>query len=111
MLNELKIKEYCGEHGFGYKYFHDIVVITTGTDTWKLELIDVFDRETKGRKEIIRVNHLNKAANKSKKMHFHKQRYAYDIDYVFNNIIATHKNGHATVENVFRMKNILSNNI
>lgn len=111
MLDEIKIKKYCNMYGFNYKYFPEVVVVTTGTDTWKLELVDVFNREIKEYNQIIRVNHLNKAANKSKKIHFHKQRYAYDIDYVFNSIISTHKHDNSMIQRVNTINRLVAENI
>ena len=33
MLDELKLKQYCCKHGYNYKYFNDIAIVTTGQDT------------------------------------------------------------------------------
>ena len=111
MLDEIKIKKYCNIYGYDYKHFPEVVVVTTGIDTWKLELVDVFNREIKEYNQIIRVNHLNKAANKSKKIHFHKQRYAYDVDYVFNNIISTHDHNSSTIKRVDTINRLVAENI
>ena len=108
MKNELKLKQYCNGNQFDLKYFQDVAIITTGTDVWKLEFIETYDNVIKGYKDAIRVRHQNKMGNKSKKNHFHTQRYAQDIDYVFNNIIIPHEQGNRVYQKAFRIKEILT---
>lgn len=94
VLDEQKIKMYCEKYGYSCNCFGDNVVITTPIDEWRLEAIEVYNRYSKEYTQKIKVQHINKAGNKSRKFQFHLQRrrLADDIDYVFNNIIATHKN-------------------
>lgn len=111
MLNELKIKQHCDKKGYNYRYFNDIAIVTTGQDTWKLESVEVYERPTKEYKQIIKVKHQNKAGNKTKKVHFHTQRYAHDLDFIFNNIIVPHEQGNRVYQKAFRIKDLLIQNI
>lgn len=111
MLNELKIKYYCDRNGFTYRYFYQTAVITTELDTWKLELIDVYDNVNKNYKEIIKVKHQNTLGNKKRKAHFHTQRFAYDLDFIFNNIILPHEDTRRVYQKAFRIKDLLTQNI
>lgn len=109
VLDELKIKKYCNQYGYNYKHFGDNAIITTGLDTWELKGVKVFKKETNKYDYIIKVKHQNKISNKSKKMHFHKQRYATDIDYIFNNIIIPHERKKNVYQKVFKIKKLLQN--
>lgn len=101
-LNEQKIKNYCKRYGYGYRHFHNIAIITTGVDEWQLEAI-----QTVGNEELIDkilVKHINKVGNRTGKMQFHTQRYAYDLDYVFENIITPHEKYERVYQKVFEIK-------
>jgi len=98
MLNELKIKRYCDVNKYSYRYFNDTVVVITGLDAW--ELTDMGNR--------ILVRHINKYGNKKGKMQFHPQRIAYDVDWIFKNIITSHKNNNGICQRVLRMKKIIA---
>lgn len=111
MENELKIKYYCIKNGYDYRYFSDVAVIVTKIDSWKLEFVDVYNKDSKQYDELIRVKHMNKAGNKKGKAHFHSQRVAYDIDYVFNSIIAPHEEGDRVYQKAFRIKELLAKSI
>lgn len=111
MLNELKIKQHCDKYGFNYRIFHNAAVITTGLDIWSVELLEVYDKEIRGYKEIIKVKHQNTLGNKKRKAHFHTQRIAYDLDFVFNNIIIPHEEGNRVYQKAFRIKDLLLQNI
>lgn len=111
MLNELKIKRYCDNNNYNYKYFNEVAIITTGTDTWQLESIDTYSSETEGYKQLIQVKHQNKAGNKTNKVHFHTQRHAYDIDFIFNNIIIPHEQGNRVYQKAFRIKELLTHSM
>lgn len=109
MLNELKIKKYCEKNGYNYRYFEDMAIIMTSIDTWNLQSIQIYSSD--GCKDMIKVKHMNKAGNKSKKAHFYTQRTAYDMDYVFNNIIIPHEKGNRVYQKAFRIKEILSHSL
>lgn len=111
MINEIKIKKYCDRNGFSYRCFHDAVLITTYLDQWKLEFIDVYDGEIKEYREIIKVKHHNTMGNKTRKNHFHTQRLAYDIDFVFQNIIIPHEQGNRVYQKAFKIKELLAEHI
>ena len=59
----------------------------------------------------IRVEHMNLSGNRSGKMQFHSQRYAYDLDYIFDNIIIPHERGKRVYQKAFRIKKLLAENI
>lgn len=105
-LNELKIKEHCNYNGYSYRYFGENAIITTNVDVWKLSTV----RAREGKKIInkILVEHMNKVGNKSGKMRFHTQRYAYDMDYIFKNIIIPHQTYSRVYDKAFRIKKIFA---
>lgn len=111
MINELKIKKYCDKNGFSYRCFSHTAIITTGLDLWKLEFEETYDNMNKTYKDIIKVKHQNKCGNKTKKNHFHTQRIAYDIDFVFNNIIVPHEQGNRVYQKAFRIKELLAHSM
>lgn len=102
MLNEMEIKKHCDINGFDYRYFYTTSVITTGTDTWRLTQKEVRAGD------LILVEHANKAGNKSGKMQFHTQRVAYDIDWIFNNIIVPHETYSNVYDKAFKVKQLLA---
>jgi len=89
-LDEMEIKKLCKKYNYKYRCFHNTAIIETGIDMWKITLTGVKNKK-------IMVEHMNKNGNKKGKIQFHKQRIAYDLDWVFKNII----NPHQTFENVF----------
>lgn len=103
-LNEQKIKKYCKKYGYGFRYFHDIAIITTGVDEWRLEAIQTV--ENKELIDKILVKHINKVGNRTGKMQFHSQRYAYDLDYVFENVISSHEQYERVYQKVFEIKEL-----
>ena len=103
-LNEQKIKKYCKKYGYRFRYFHNIAIITTGVDEWLLEAIQTV--EDKELIDKILVKHINKVGNRTGKMQFHAQRYAYDLDYVFENIITPHEKYERVYQKVFEMKKL-----
>ena len=106
ILNEQKIKKYCKKYGYGFRYFHNIAIITTGVDEWGLEAIQtVEDGELIDK---ILVKHINKVGNRTGKMQFHAQRYAYDLDYVFQNIVAPHETYDRVYSKAFKIRDILA---
>lgn len=107
ILNEATIKRYCKGYGYSYRCFGDIALITTGVDEWRLKAVKVVERgEVVDR---ILVEHINKAGNRKGKMKFHTQRYAYDLDYIFQNIISSHKSSHNSITNeTFRIKELFA---
>lgn len=105
ILNEQKIKKYCKKYGYGFRYFHNIAIITTGVDEWKLGAITT--TENKKVTDKILVEHINKVGNRTGKMQFHSQRYAYDLDYVFTNIITPHETYDRVYSKAFRIKELL----
>lgn len=111
MLNELKIKRYCNINNYNYKFFNEVAIITTGTDAWKLESIDIYDNKTKNCKQIIKVKHQNTAGNKTRKSHFHTQRYADNLDFVFKNIIIPHEQGSRVYQKAFKIKELLAHSM
>lgn len=111
MLNELKIKRYCDDNNYNYKYFNEVAIITTGTDIWKLESIDAHSSETESYKQLIKVKHQNKAGNKTRKSHFHTQRYADNLDFVFKNIIIPHEQGSRVYQKAFKIKELLAHSM
>ena len=102
ILNEQKIKKYCKKYGYGFRYFHSIAIITTGVDEWRLEAVQTVENGELIDK--ILVKHINKVGNRSGKMQFHTQRYAYDLDYVFTNIITPHETYNKVYSKAFRIK-------
>lgn len=105
-LNEKTIRKYCSKYDYTYRLFHNVAMISTNVDEWKLESIQTIENG-----EIIdkiRVEHINKAGNRTGKMQFHSQRYAYDLDYVFTNIIAPHETYNRVYSKAFRIKELLA---
>ena len=102
VLDEIKIKQYCSEYNFHYRYFGNNALIMTGVDEWRIRAID---------KDKILVEHYNKLGNKSGKMQFHSQRYAKDLDYIFKNIIKPHSSYNSVFQEAFRIKYLLENHI
>ena len=98
-MDELTIKRYCDMQGYNYRYFGNDVIIITDLDEWEL----------KYKNDKILVKHYNKANNRAGKMQFHKQRYAYDLDYIFNSIIIPHGNYNKKFQKVFEIKKVLQN--
>lgn len=111
ILDEQKIRRYCMENGYNYKYFGDNTIITTGLDVWRLKIVEVFKKELKAYIPIIKVEHQNVVGNKTKKIHFHTQRYAQDVDYVFTNIIIPHEQKGRAYQKAFVIKDLLSQQI
>lgn len=106
MLNEMKIKEYCDMHGFSYRYFYDTAIIMTNVDMWRLTYYEaIIENEVVHR---IMVEHANKAGNKSGKIQFHTQRIAYDIDWIFQNIIVPHETYSNVYNKAFKLKELLA---
>ena len=106
ILNEQKIKKYCKKYGYTYRLFYDVAIISTNVDEWKLKSVQTVEKG-----EIIdkiRVEHINRAGNRTRKMQFHSQRYAYDLDYVFTNIIAPHETYDKVYSKAFRIKDLLT---
>lgn len=101
MLNEMEIKKYCEMYGLNYKYFYDTAIIT-GVDMWKLTEVTVKTGN------IILVEHENKAGNRTKKMQFHSQRIAYDIEWIFENIIIPHQSYNRVYQKAFTVKKLLA---
>lgn len=104
-LNELIIKKYCKIYGYSYRYFGDNVIITTNLDEWRLRLIETIEDNQLINK--ILVEHYNRAGNKTGKMQFHSQKYAYDIEYIFKNIISPHERYKSVYDKAFRIDDIL----
>ena len=105
-LNELKIREYCKLLNYNYKIYqgNSIAIIETGSDSWKLTAKQRFN---KGKQiDSIEIKHYNRGGNKSGKMQFHFQCYAKDLDYVFTNIISTHKAQSCMVDNLITLKGV-----
>lgn len=100
ILNEQKIKNYCDMYGFSYRIFYNNVIIMTGVDEWRLIAAD--------NSKII-VEHYNRAGNKTGKMQFHSQRYAPNLDYVFENIIKPHETYNNVYQEAFKIKYLLEN--
>lgn len=109
ILDEQKIKMYCKKYGYSYNYFGYNTIIETGMDVWKLEDVEVFNKENKEYNSIIKVKHYNKKGNSKGKMQFHPQRYARDIDYIFNNIIIPHELKRGAYQKAFKIKKLLQN--
>lgn len=102
MLNEMEIKKYCDINKFSYRYFYNTAIITTGVDTWRLTQKEIRTGE------IIVVEHANKMGNKSGKMQFHTQRIAYDVAWIFNNIIVPHETYSNAYNKTFKLKKLLT---
>ena len=81
-------------------------LLVTGVDVWLLE--DIQTVEDKELIDKILVKHINKVGNRTGKMQFHAQRYAYDLDYVFTNIIAPHETYNKVYSKAFRIKELLA---
>jgi len=103
-LNRVEIERYCAELGYKSNIFDDIAMISTGVDTW--EIIAERKESTRNSNKFL-VKHLNLCGNKSQKHHFHKQKYAKDLDYIFNNIIKTHECMDKGYSKMFRIDNLL----
>ncbi|MGJ0846563.1 hypothetical protein ACR77J_07735 [Tissierella praeacuta] len=106
MLNELEIREFCKRYGFGYRYFTDNVIIMTGVDSWRL-----VETTTQRRNQTIYkiiVEHANKFGNKSGKIQFHTQRVAFDVEWIFDNIIVPHQTYSKVYEKAFNIKELLA---
>lgn len=108
-INELELKEKCKLYECSYRHFGCSAVIFTNMDTWRLEMVNVFENGKVIDK--IRVEHMNLSGNRSGKMQFHSQRYAYDLDYIFDNIIIPHERGKRVYQKAFRIKKLLAENI
>lgn len=104
-LDELTIKRYCNMYGYSYRYFGDNVIITTNLDEWMLRLVEVIE-DNKLINKIL-VEHYNRSGNRTGKMQFHTQRYAYDIEYVFENIINSHESYNMYYDELFKLDDIL----
>lgn len=105
-LDELKLKRYCDEHKYKYNYFGDCAIITTNLDEWRLQTIESYQDGVLTAK--IKVDHYNRSGNKKGKMQFHPQRNAYDLDYIFNNIIIPHEGHDRVYQKAFRIKELLA---
>ena len=108
-INELTLKRNCDKNKCSYKHFGDSAIITTNIDTWRVETVEVFEKGAVIDK--IKVEHLNINHNKSKKMQFHTQRYAYDLDYIFDHIIMPHEKNKMVYQKAFRIKELLAEHI
>lgn len=106
MLNEIKIKEYCDMYGYEYRCFGCTALIMTGVDTWRLTSMETISRD--GVSQCIKVEHANKYRNRSGKFNFHVQRIAYDIDWIFQNIIVPHQTYDRAYNKVFELKELIS---
>ncbi len=100
ILNELRIKHYCDMYGFSYRLFYDNAIIMTGVDEWRIMM---------AKNERILVEHYNRSGNKTGKMQFHSQRYAPDVDYVFQTIIKPHETYNNVYQEAFKIKYLLEN--
>lgn len=105
MLDEMKIKKYCEISGYNYRYFGENVVIMTSVDNW--QLIEVENTPNNKDKYKIIVEHANKSRNKTGKMQFHTQRIAYDVDWIFTNIIIPHQSYNRAFQKTFEVKKLL----
>lgn len=105
MLDEMKIKKYCESSGYSYRYFGENVVIMTSLDNW--QLIEVENPSNSKNKYKIIVKHANKLRNKTGKMQFHTQRIAYDVDWIFENIIIPHQSYNRVFQKVFKINKLL----
>lgn len=105
-INELELQENCERYNCEYRHFGDTAVIFTGMDTWKVDAIQVYEDEEVVEK--IKVKHLNSLGNSTGKMQFHSQRYAYDLDYIFSNIIIPHEQSDWVYNKAFRIKELLA---
>lgn len=105
MLDEREIKYYCNKYNFSYRYFYNNAVIMTGVDMWRLTEIETRNRNTVEYKII--VEHANKAGNRTGKIQFHSQRIAYDVEWIFENIIIPHQSYNRVYQKAFRLKELL----
>lgn len=108
MLDEMKIKKYCENSGYSYRYFGENVVIMTSVDNWQLIEVEnpPNNKNNKNKYKII-VEHANKTGNKTGKMQFHTQRIAYDVDWIFENIIIPHQSYNRAFQKTFKVKKLL----
>lgn len=106
IIDELKLRKNCEENGCNYRYFGYNAIVTTNMDTWELESVEVI--ESGNVVDKIKVKHINTIGNKKGKMQFHSQRYAYDLDYIFNNIIIPHEKYKKVYEKSFRIQELLA---
>ncbi len=101
ILNEVELKKHCNKYGYKYRYFFDTAVIMTGIDMWKL-----LEKGIK-HKRIV-VEHYNKTGNKKGKLQFHSQRVAYDLEWIFENIIVPHQSFTNVYNETFKIKDLLA---
>ena len=107
MLNENKIKKVCTANGYGYNYFGDTAIITTGLDQWYIELIGIYSNARGEYIDRIRLKHKNRKGNRTGKAHFHTQRYVKDIDYAFQTI-RSHEENSRDFNKAFKIKSIIN---
>lgn len=98
-LDELKIKKYCMINNYKYRCFGDNAIIMTNVDEWVIEALS---------NDRILVRHINKQRGRTKKMHFHSQQLAYDLDYAFKNIITPHETYNRVFQKAFVVKELLA---
>lgn len=91
------IQKYCQKYNYGYRIFDNDAIVTTNVDEWRISFIE----------DTILVQHLNKAGNRTRKCNYHTQRYAPDIEYVFDVVIRRHENYDSSYSEAFKIKNIL----
>lgn len=105
-LNEFKIREYCRMLKYNYKIYQNniISIIETGSDSWKLTTKPKYKNGILVNR--IEVKHYNTGGNKSGKMQYHFQCYAKDIDYIFTNIISTHRAQGCMIDNLIMLKDV-----
>ena len=105
-LSELKLREYCKVLKYNYRSYQNnrIAIIETGSDSWKLTTKQRFKNGELV--DSIEIKHYNRGGNKSGKMQYHFQCYARDLDYVFTNIISTHKAQGCMVDNLVTLKDV-----
>lgn len=101
VLDEMEIKRLCKKYNYKYRYFYETAIIETGVDMWRITLTGIKYKK-------IMVEHINKNGNKKRKIQFHKQRVAYDLDWIFKNIISPHQDFLNVFNETFKIKKLLT---
>src|SRR5690606_30721779 len=99
-------REFCRKYGFSYRFFNDNAIIMTNLDNWRL--IEVITQTHNQTIYKIIVEHANKAGNRSGKMQFHSQRVAFDVEWIFENIIVPHETYSNVYNKAFKLKELLA---
>lgn len=81
-----ELDKICTEKNYSYRIHNNNAIIDTPMDMWQIVEMENAHKNKKYKPFLVR--HLSKNTNKIKT---HPQRYAEDLEYIFNNIIEPHE--------------------